>query len=112
MTTTTHKGEALIKAQLDNKLYKAAIKFKVGRGKPQALIKGDAGVRCQDFSVRASITTLHTLQERPGKLWQLKKGQAGLQLSFAAGNATTFANQLLLAHKMFAHLNFKYLGRL
>ena len=45
----SHKGKDLIKARLANKLYKAEIKFKVGRGKPQALIKGDAGVRCQDF---------------------------------------------------------------
>ena len=40
----SHKGKDLIKAKLANKLYKAEIKFKVGRGKPQALIKGDAGV--------------------------------------------------------------------
>ena len=54
---------------------------------------------------------LHTLKENPGKLWQLRKGQAALHLSFAAGNSTTFASQLLLAHKMFAHINFKYLRK-
>ena len=45
--TISHKSKDLIKARLANKLYKAEIKFKVGRGKPQALIKGDAGVRCR-----------------------------------------------------------------
>ena len=54
---------------------------------------------------------IYTLKENPGKLWQLKNGQAALHLSFAAGNTTTFASQLLLAHKMIAHINFKYLRK-
>ena len=111
---TSHKGKDLINAKLANKLYKAEIKFKVaiGRGKPQALIKGDAGVRCQDFFCEVKHHhPLHTLKENPGKLRQLKKGQAALHLSFAAGNTTIFAGQLLLAHKMFAHINFKYLRK-
>ena len=111
--TITHDNKTIIKVQLDSNLYKAEIKFKVGRGKPRApLIKGDAGVRCQDFFCEVKHHhPLHTLQERPGKFWWLKKGQAALHLSFAAGNATTFASQLLLAHKMFAHINFKYLRK-
>ena len=89
----SHKSKDLIKARLANKLYKAEIKFKIGRGKPQRLIKGDAGVRCQDFFCEVKHHhPLHTLKENPGKLklWQLKKGQATPHLSFAAGNSTSF----------------------
>ena len=61
--------------------------------KGKDLIKGDAGVRCQDFFCEVKHHhPLHTLKENPGKLWQLKKGQAALYLSFAAGNSTTFAS--------------------
>ena len=81
MRIISHEGKDLIKARLANKLYKAEIKFKVGRGKPQALIKGDAGVRCQDFCEVKHHHPLHTLKENPDKLWQLKKGQAALHLS-------------------------------
>ena len=69
-------------------------------------------VRCQNYFCELQHHhPLHTLKEEPGRLWKLKEGDAALHLSFAAGNETTFASQLLLAHKMFAHLNFKYVRK-
>ena len=60
----THDDKVIIKAQLKNKLYKAEIQFKVGREKPQAFIKGDSMVRCQNFFCEIQHHhPLHTLEE-------------------------------------------------
>ena len=72
----SHKGKDLIKAELANKLYKAEIKFNVGRGKPQALIKGDAPVRCQDFFCEVKHHhPLHTLKENQESCGSSRKGR-------------------------------------
>ena len=110
--TISHDGKVIIRAELRNKLYRAKIDFRVGKNKPKAFIKGDSMVRCQNYFCELQHHhPLHTLEGAPGKLWKLKEGDAALHLSFAAGNETTFASQLLLAHKMFAHLNFKYVRK-
>ena len=53
----SHKGKDLIKARLANKLYKAEIKFKVWRGKRQALIKVTQGCVVKISFVKSNITT-------------------------------------------------------
>ena len=80
MRIISHKGKDLIKAVLANKLYKAEIKFKVGRGKPQTLIKGDAGVRCQDFFCQTSSPVAYS--EREPRQALVAQERAGSPSSF------------------------------
>jgi hypothetical protein len=115
--TISKDDKIIIRAELKNKLYRAEIRFMVGRGKPHYFKVHDSGVRCRNYFCEISHHhPLSTLEEgKENGLWRCPKTKgdsySSLLLSFAANNSTTFASQLLLAHKMFAHLNFKYLRK-
>ena len=76
--TISHDDKVIIRAELRNKLYRAKIDFRVGKGKPKAFIKGDSMVRCQNYFCELQHHhPFHTLKEEPGRLWKLKELDSG-----------------------------------